>query len=220
MGDVRQRASNPHPSRGQCLRNSGNRRRGAEWYGRLLIGCSVPLIAHKERARPMHNARQSLSVPFLNRVGKRCSFVHWTSPANVQRFLYRCSEQLSNSIVQPCFITAPIHTMKVSCQCGSVGFDTPQSKPLALYHCHCTQCQKQSASAFGTSAIFPAEGIFPLSADLQSKLGVWTRPTKEGRTTDGYFCKACGVRVMHRKRNADGSERSMVCKSVPRLPPL
>ncbi|KAJ4412463.1 hypothetical protein N0V82_008782 [Gnomoniopsis sp. IMI 355080] len=100
--------------------------------------------------------------------------------------------------------------MRVSCQCGSVNFDTPQSKPLALYHCHCTQCQKQSASAFGTSAIFPAEGIFPLSPDLQSKLRVWTRPTKEGRTTDGYFCNICGVRVLHRKRNADGSETSNV----------
>lgn len=106
----------------------------------------------------------------------------------------------------------PVHTMRVSCQCGSVEFDTLQSKPLALYHCHCTQCQKQSASAFGTSAIFSTGGIFPLSAELQSKLQVWSRPTIAGRRTDGYFCKSCGVRVMHRKRNADGSETSKVCK--------
>lgn len=114
-----------------------------------------------------------------------------------------------------------VHTMRVSCQCGSVEFDTLQSKPLALYHCHCTQCQKQSASAFGTSAVFSAEGIFPLSAELQSKLQVWSRPTIAGRRTDGYFCKSCGVRVMHRKRNADGSETSKVCKNVPQnfLPP-
>lgn len=100
--------------------------------------------------------------------------------------------------------------MRVSCQCGNVDFDTPQSKPLAVYHCHCTQCQKQSASAFGTSAIFPADGIFPLSLDLQAKVQAWTRPTTEGRTSTGYFCKVCGCRVMHRIKNVDGLERPTV----------
>lgn len=100
--------------------------------------------------------------------------------------------------------------MRVTCQCGSVDFDTTQDKPLEVYHCHCTHCQKQSASAFGTSAIFPAEGIFPLSPDLQSKLQVWTRPSKEGRTSTGHFCKTCGCRVMHRIKNADGCERPTV----------
>ena len=27
---------------------------------------------------------------------------------------------------------------------------------------------------------------------------------------DCYFCKKCGVRVMHRRRDADGSERGLV----------
>lgn len=100
--------------------------------------------------------------------------------------------------------------MNVTCQCGSVSFKIPQDKPLALYHCHCTQCRKQSASAFGTSAIFPVDGIFPLSPELEAHLQLWTRPAKEGRTTLGYFCKTCGVRVMHRTKNADGVERSTV----------
>ncbi len=63
--------------------------------------------------------------------------------------------------------------MEVQCQCGAVSFTTPTPEPIALYHCHCTQCRKQSASAFGTSAIFSAEGIFPLSPDLEAKLGTW-----------------------------------------------
>lgn len=100
--------------------------------------------------------------------------------------------------------------MKVTCQCGSVEFDILQTSPLALYHCHCTQCQKQSASAFGTSATFSAEDVFPLSQDLHAKLQLWTRPANEGRTLDCYFCKACGVRIIHRVRSADGEEKLTV----------
>ncbi|KAL7945123.1 hypothetical protein V8C42DRAFT_70630 [Trichoderma barbatum] len=45
--------------------------------------------------------------------------------------------------------------MNARCQCGSVAFKTPLPEPLALYICHCTECRKQTGSAFGTSAIFP-----------------------------------------------------------------
>jgi hypothetical protein len=100
--------------------------------------------------------------------------------------------------------------MDVSCQCGSVKFKTPATKPLALYHCHCTECRKQSASAFGTSAIFTASPLFPLSSELQQKLNFYTRPTKSGGEMNCYFCPTCGVRVIHRGRKADGSEKEMI----------
>ncbi|KAK0704354.1 Mss4-like protein [Lasiosphaeris hirsuta] len=100
--------------------------------------------------------------------------------------------------------------MNIRCQCGSISFQTPTSAPISLYHCHCTECRKQSSSAFGTSAVFPAQGLFPLSEELKSKLRCWTRPAKEGRTMDCYFCKDCGVRIMHRIREADGQERDTV----------
>ncbi|KAB5513195.1 Mss4-like protein [Coniochaeta sp. 2T2.1] len=102
------------------------------------------------------------------------------------------------------------NALKVECQCGAVSFNTPTPKPIAVFHCHCSHCRRQSSSAFGTSAIFPADGLFPLSQELRSKLGLWTRPSKEGRTMDCYFCKECGVRIMHRIREADGRERPTV----------
>ncbi|KAH7105140.1 Mss4-like protein [Auriculariales sp. MPI-PUGE-AT-0066] len=83
--------------------------------------------------------------------------------------------------------------MQARCQCGMVAFITPTSRPLTVYHCHCLECRKQSASAYGTSAIFPAEPLFPLSQDLRNKLAVYTRSTDSGNTLDCYFCKACGV---------------------------
>ena len=38
------------------------------------------------------------------------------------------------------------------CQCGAVRYEI-RGEPLSLYVCHCRECQKQSASAFGISVI-------------------------------------------------------------------
>ncbi|ROW14828.1 hypothetical protein VPNG_03671 [Cytospora leucostoma] len=78
--------------------------------------------------------------------------------------------------------------MDASCQCGAVTFKTPLEKPLALYICHCSECRRQTSSAFGTSAIFPR---FPMpDAEL---LSVYTRPTASGQTL--YW--QCGTRLIH-----------------------
>ncbi|WQF85214.1 Putative CENP-V/GFA domain, Mss4-like superfamily protein [Colletotrichum destructivum] len=100
--------------------------------------------------------------------------------------------------------------MDVECQCGAVAFKTPTPEPLDIYCCHCSQCRKQSASAFGTSAIFPADGLFPLSDDLGSKLQSWTRPTKGGGHMDCYFCRVCGCRVLHRAHDKRGTPSQTV----------
>ncbi|OOQ91717.1 hypothetical protein PEBR_09243 [Penicillium brasilianum] len=85
--------------------------------------------------------------------------------------------------------------MKGRCQCAKVEFETPTDKPLGLYVCHCTQCQHQSASAHGITAIFPYFDLPSSAADL---VGVWTRPTLKGRIMECVFCKNCGVRLFHR----------------------
>ncbi|KAL2256529.1 hypothetical protein VTK26DRAFT_1531 [Humicola hyalothermophila] len=82
--------------------------------------------------------------------------------------------------------------MDARCQCGSVTFKTPTPKPLALYICHCHDCQRQSSSAFSTSAIFPR---FTLpDAEL---LSCYRRQTSLGQTMYCYFCKQCGTRLIH-----------------------
>ncbi|KAL0936762.1 glutathione-dependent formaldehyde-activating enzyme [Colletotrichum truncatum] len=100
--------------------------------------------------------------------------------------------------------------MNVECHCGAVKFPTPAPEPIDIYCCHCSECRRQSASAFGISAIFPADGLVPLSADLESKLQVWTRPTKSGGQMDCYFCRVCGSRIFHHVRESDGTRRSTV----------
>ncbi|KAI5460285.1 Mss4-like protein [Mariannaea sp. PMI_226] len=96
---------------------------------------------------------------------------------------------------------------KVQCQCGAVEFYASQPEPLMVFCCHCLECQKQSASAFGTSARFPAEGMWPLPDKARANLDLWVRPTDSGNTLECYFCKTCGVRVIHRTILPDGTPK-------------
>ena len=61
-----------------------------------------------------------------------------------------------------------------------------------MWFCHCIECQKQSGSAFGTSAIFP---LFELPAN--APISRWDRTTDSGRLMKGYFCSKCGTRIIH-----------------------
>ncbi|KAK8123396.1 hypothetical protein PG999_003314 [Apiospora kogelbergensis] len=104
----------------------------------------------------------------------------------------------------------PAKLLTVRCQCGHVSFPTPSAERIALFHCHCTECQKQSGSAYGTSAIYPAAGLFPLSAELEGRLGCYVRPTDRGGTMRCWFCRECGSRLFHRIAGPDGAPRGTV----------
>jgi hypothetical protein len=64
---------------------------------------------------------------------------------------------------------------------------------LALYICHCRECRKQSASAFGMSLIVPRAGL----RVTQGAPNWWTRPTDSGRRLRCAFCPTCGSRLWH-----------------------
>ena len=103
--------------------------------------------------------------------------------------------------------------MEASCQCGSIQvcpitpnrwpakeylhrnqFTCPLAKPTIVYICHCTICRRQSGSAFGISAMFPA---FTIKTSNTECLREYTRPTASGKTMRCYFCSHCGSRLMH-----------------------
>jgi len=78
------------------------------------------------------------------------------------------------------------------CQCGAVRYEIAGA-PLDVYVCHCRECQRQSASAFGISVIVR-------SADLRLTHGTprcWSRRTDSGGTLTCFFCPECGTRVWH-----------------------
>ena len=41
-------------------------------------------------------------------------------------------------------------TINGGCQCGQIRYEV-SGEPIVLYRCHCTECQRQSGSAFGMS---------------------------------------------------------------------
>ena len=78
------------------------------------------------------------------------------------------------------------------CQCGAVKFEAPETQS-ALYVCHCTQCQKQSASAFGISFTVPRQSLKLIAgAPL-----FWLRNTAKGHSLECAFCPECGTRLWH-----------------------
>lgn len=78
------------------------------------------------------------------------------------------------------------------CQCGQIRYEI-QAEPLTLYACHCTECQRQSASAFGMSMPVAREAFRLLNGTPQQ----WSRPATSGRTVVCFFCSECGTRLFH-----------------------
>lgn len=84
------------------------------------------------------------------------------------------------------------------CQCGAVRF-TAAVDELRCYACHCSQCQKQSASAFGLS-VPVARSAFT----VEGPTSYWSRSTYTGGRTDCHFCTECGTRVYHARAGGTG----------------
>lgn len=78
------------------------------------------------------------------------------------------------------------------CQCGACRYEV-REPPLTIYACHCTECQRQSGSAFGMSMPVPRAG-FSVTAGTPA---TWRRTAASGRAVDCLFCPACGTRLAH-----------------------
>jgi hypothetical protein len=84
------------------------------------------------------------------------------------------------------------------CQCGAVRYAIAGA-PLRLYVCHCRECQRQSASAFGMSLIVPA-AVFAVTQGTATN---WSRRADSGRTMSCFFCPTCGSRLWHARNGID-----------------
>jgi hypothetical protein len=84
------------------------------------------------------------------------------------------------------------------CQCGAVRYAIAEP-PVRLYACHCRECQKQSASAFGMSLIVRRAAF----AVTQGETRDWSRQADSGRTMSCFFCAECGSRLWHEREGID-----------------
>ncbi len=78
------------------------------------------------------------------------------------------------------------------CQCGEIQYECTE-EPVAIYVCHCRECQKQSASAFGISVEVP-HARFRI---VRGNPKYWTRLTDSGNKLKCAFCENCGTRPWH-----------------------
>lgn len=77
------------------------------------------------------------------------------------------------------------------CFCGAVRYRI-DAFPFLLYACHCTQCQRQSGSAFALNMPV-ATGSFQITTGSPK---VWRRPTTSGDDiANSFFCDTCGNRI-------------------------
>ncbi len=83
--------------------------------------------------------------------------------------------------------------IKGGCQCGYVRY-TVVDEPIRLNVCHCTDCQKQSGSAFGMSLVIKPESLLIESGELQE----FQVKADSGREKTCGFCPKCGVRIVNR----------------------
>ena len=82
--------------------------------------------------------------------------------------------------------------MEGGCQCRKVRYRL-EGEPLGLTVCHCTECQRQSGSAFGMSLAVPRSAFRLLSGELKT----FTTVCDSGRNKECAFCPGCGTRIYH-----------------------
>ena len=86
-----------------------------------------------------------------------------------------------------------MQTLEGQCQCGAVRYRV-HGEVLTVFACHCRECQRQSASAFGMALWLRAAQLTLLQGTVQR----WQRATPSGRVMDCDFCPQCGTRLFHR----------------------
>lgn len=65
--------------------------------------------------------------------------------------------------------------------------------PVTLFACHCTECQRQSGSAFGMALWIKEPKVELLTGQPKE----WIRNMPSGRQMSCQFCPDCGTRLFH-----------------------
>ncbi len=86
-----------------------------------------------------------------------------------------------------------IDAFEGQCQCGEVAYRVVGTA-VTLFACHCTECQRQSSSAFGMALWVRDADVQRLSGTLKE----WIRVMPSGRRMACSFCPTCGTRLFHK----------------------
>lgn len=79
------------------------------------------------------------------------------------------------------------------CQCGEVQYRITGT-PITVFACHCTECQRQSSSAFGMALWVRNAEVELMSGQMR----YWIRAMPSGKSMECSFCPNCGTRLFHK----------------------
>lgn len=105
-------------------------------------------------------------------------------------------------------------TYSGGCQCGFVKYQV-LGDIGRLVICHCTECQRQSASAFGMSLNIDATCFYVISGSLKT----FQVFSDSGRRKTCPFCRRCGTRIYHDSANGFLSIKAGTLNEVSELTP-
>lgn len=83
------------------------------------------------------------------------------------------------------------------CTCGAIRYRL-SGEPVFLTICHCSECQRQSGSAFGMSLRMRRGDVAVTKGELKR----WTRIADNGNPVGLAFCSECGTRIWHEPADA------------------
>ena len=89
------------------------------------------------------------------------------------------------------------------CDCGAVTYSM-SSEPIVVHCCHCSECQRQTGSAFVLNAIIETDRV-ELSGDVSEV----TLPTGSGKGQVITRCAHCGVAVFSNYKVRMGKLRNV-----------
>lgn len=72
------------------------------------------------------------------------------------------------------------------CTCGAVRYRL-ESAPMFVHCCHCTECQRQTGSAFVINAMIETDRVTLLAGEPKAV----DTPTESGNPLDIYYCETC-----------------------------
>lgn len=91
-------------------------------------------------------------------------------------------------------IKLPTFPLTGGCQCGAVRFEL-KAAPIVFYLCHCSDCQRQSSSAYGESVKVNAADV-----EVDGALCAFHPIADSGTVKTCEFCPKCGTRLFHGRK--------------------
>jgi hypothetical protein len=87
-------------------------------------------------------------------------------------------------------IVLPAFPIQGGCACGTIRYELT-SAPIAVYACHCRDCQKIAGAAFSMAMPVFRKHLNILSGELRT----WIRTADSGSKIPQRFCADCGTRL-------------------------